>query len=101
MFGQLKTGYDIDQGPACISVVRLNRTWKTATWHGKTLRRWQRLFDANYYDVATPEEYWISGPHRDGRDTRYSSVRATVDQDARAAYEAFLNGAALPGREHG
>lgn len=57
MFVQLQTGYDIDQGPAWISVVRFNRTWKTATWHGKTLRRWQRLFDANYYDVETREEY--------------------------------------------
>ena len=40
MFVQLKTGHDIDKGPAWISVVRFNRTWKTAMWHGKALRRW-------------------------------------------------------------
>jgi hypothetical protein len=59
------------------------------------------MFDANFYDVETNDEYWISGPRRDQRDTRYSSVRPTVDDDARAAYEAFLDGAPLPGREHG
>lgn len=100
MFVQLKTGYDTDQGPAWISIVRFNRSWKTARWHGRTLRRFQ-LNDANFYDVDSGEEYWLSGPHRDRRDTRYSSIRPTVDPEAREAYEAFLAGAALPGRQHG
>ena len=100
-FVQLKTGHDIDKGPAWISVVRFNRTWKTATWHGKTLRRWPGMFDANFFDIDTKEEYWLSGPHRDGGDTRYSSIKPIVDPDAREAYDAFLTGAALPGREHG
>lgn len=101
MFVQLKTGHNTDQGPAWISVVRFNRTWKTAFWHGKTLQRWPAMFDANFYDLETREEYWISGPHRDGGDTRYSRIKPTVDDDARAAYEAFLAGAPLPGREQG
>lgn len=101
MFVQLKTGHDIDQGPAWISTVSFNRSWRTARWHGKTLRRWTGMFDANFYDVETKEEYWISGPHGDGRDTRYSSIKPTIDADALAAYEAFLDGAPLPGRERG
>jgi hypothetical protein len=101
MFVQLKTGHDTDAGPAWISVVALNRTWKTARWHGKTLRRSPGLFDANFYDVETHEQYWLSGPHRDQRDTRYTSIRPTLDDDARESYEAFLNGAPLPGRAHG
>jgi len=100
MFVQLKTGYDTDQGPAWISVVSFNRTWKTARWHGKILRRFQ-LNDANFYDVDTDDEYWLSGPHRDQRDTRYSNIQPTVDSDAAAAYEAFLAGTPLPGRENG
>jgi hypothetical protein len=51
------------------------------------------MFDANFYDVDTDEEYWLSGPHRDRRDTRYSSIRASIDDDARSACEAFLKGA--------
>jgi hypothetical protein len=101
MFVQLKTGYGTDLGPCWISVVRFNRSWKTAYWYGRTLRRQLGMFDANYHDIETGERYWISGPHRDRADTRYSGVRPTVDADARPAYEAFLAGAALPGREHG
>lgn len=101
MFVQLKSGYGADRGPAWISVVRFNRTWKTAYWQGKTLRRSPRLFDGNFVDVETADEYWISGPHRDRADTRYSNVTPAVDDDARAAYEAFLSGAPLPGRARG
>ncbi len=61
MFVQLKTGHNTDKGPAWISVVSFNRTWKTARWHDRTLRRCPGLVDANFYDVETDEEYWISG----------------------------------------
>lgn len=101
MFVQLKTGHEIDKGPAWISCVRFNRTWKTAYWHGKTLRRWSGMFDANFYDVETGEEYWLSGPHKDRADTRYSRIAPVVDDDARDAYQAFLRGQPLPGRERG
>ncbi len=33
------TGSSTDEGAAWISVVSFNRSWQTATWHGKTLRR--------------------------------------------------------------
>jgi hypothetical protein len=101
MFVQLKTGHNTDRGPAWISVVRFSKSWQTAYWHGRTLRRTPGLFDANFRDVETQEEFWLSGPHRDRADTRYSNVRPTVDDDARHAYEAFLDGAPLPGRQRG
>jgi hypothetical protein len=59
------------------------------------------MFDANFYDVETHEEYWVSGPHRDRADTRYSNVQPQIDDDVRDLYEAFLLGARLPGRERG
>ena len=99
MFVQLKTGHDTDKGPAWISTVQFNRSWQTAYWHGRTLRRRQGMFEANFYDAETHEEYWISGPHRDRKDTRYSNVTPTIDQDAAEEYEAFLAGGRLPGRE--
>ena len=101
MFVQLKTGHDTDQGPCWISRVRFSKTYRTAYWHGKTLRRWPGLVDANFFDAETREEYWLSGPHRDRRDTRYSSVLPEIDEDAREDYERFLSGEALPGREQG
>ena len=101
MYVQLKSGHDIDRGPAWISRVRFSKTWNTAYFQGRTLRRWPGMFDANFYDVETQEEFWISGPKRDQTDGRYSNVPPHVDDDARDAYEAFLNGESLPGREHG
>lgn len=100
MFVQLKSGHATDQGPSWICWVSFNRSWKTARFHGRELRRRQGT-DANFYDVATSEEFWLSGPKRNRSDTRYGPRATEVDDDAREAYEAFLGGAPLPGREHG
>lgn len=101
MYVQLKTGHGTDKGPAWISRVRFNKTWKTAYWHGRTLARGKGMWDANFFDTETHEEYWLSGPHRDRRDTRYSSIEPTVDADVLDDYTAFLSGSLLPGREGG
>lgn len=100
MYVQLKTGFDIDRGPSWIGWVRFSKTWQTAYFHGRTLRRAQ-AFDANFYDVDIDERFWLSGPKRDRTDVRYSSQLPEVDEDAREPYEAFLRGEPLPGREHG
>ncbi|MET9117209.1 hypothetical protein ABZX38_23865 [Streptomyces longwoodensis] len=103
MFVQLKTGFDTDRGPSWIGWVTFSRTWKTAYFQGRTLRRATGLglFDANFYDVATDEEFWVSGPKRDRSDTRYGAREPVVEDDAMDAYRAFLRGAPLPGREGG
>jgi hypothetical protein len=100
MYVQLKTGYDTDSGPAWIARVRFSKSWQTAYFHGRTLRRGRRP-DGNFCDVDTDEVFWLSGPKRDRSDGRYSAVQPTVEEDVRAEYEAFLNGAPLPGREQG
>ncbi|GAC1523473.1 MAG: hypothetical protein NVS3B1_10060 [Marmoricola sp.] len=56
---------------------------------------------ANFYDVGTHEDFWLSGPKRDQTDTRYGPATTIVDDDAREAYAAFLAGGPLPGRENG
>lgn len=101
MYVQLKTGYDVDRGPSWIGLVRFSRTWSTAYFRGRTLRRWPGLADANFFDLVTGERFWISGPKRDQTDGRYSSVAPAVDPDVRQVYEEFLAGAPLPGRENG
>lgn len=101
MYVQLKTGYDIDRGPSWIGWVRFSKSWSTAYFHGRTLRRGPGMFDANFYDVDTDEEFWISGPKRDRTDGRYSRVLPQIDEEAHDAYEAFLGGVPLPGRESG
>ena len=100
MFVQLKSGYDTDRGPSWIGWVEFNRSWNTARFHDRELRRFKGI-DSNFYDVATEEEYWMSGPKRDRSDTRYGPNATEVEADARSTYDAFLAGAALPGRERG
>lgn len=105
MYLQLKSGYNTDRGPAWIARVRFTRSWRMAYVHGRTLRRVTGTaganWDANFYDVHTGERFWMSGPKRDRTDGRYSSQQPLVDDDAREAYDAFLAGEPLPGRENG
>ena len=105
MYVQLKTGHNTDAGPSWSGWVRFTKTWRTAYFQGRTLRRVTGTahanFDANFYDIDNGEEFWISGPKRDRTDGRYSRQQPVVEEDARAAYEAFLSGAPLPGREAG
>ena len=51
--------------------------------------------------AAKGEQFWLAGPHRDRRDTRYSDIKPEVDEDVTDLYEAFLAGAPLVGRERG
>ncbi len=105
MYVQLKTGYDSDRGPAWIALVSFSKSWRTLTFHGRRLRRVARMAfanaDANFYDVETGDRYWVSGPRRDRRDGRHSSLQPVVDEEARAAYEAFLGGSPLLDRDRG
>ncbi|MFF0740261.1 hypothetical protein ACFYVL_07650 [Streptomyces sp. NPDC004111] len=101
MFVQLKTGYDTDRGPSWIGWVDFSKTWGTAYFHGRTLRRAGWLSDANFYDLETNEEFWVSGPKRDRTDTRYGPSAPTIEPDAADDYHAFLDGSPLPGRENG
>ncbi|MCH6161595.1 hypothetical protein [Streptomyces marispadix] len=101
MYVQLKTGYDTDRGPSWIAWVRFSKSWQTAYFQGRTLRRGSGMIDANFYDEATREEFWVSGPKRDRSDGRYGRTAPDIEADAREAYEAFLQGAPLPGREQG
>ena len=44
-------------------------------------------FKANYRSPETGEQYWISGPRRDGRDRLYvSNMPVEIDEDVREEY---------------
>jgi hypothetical protein len=101
MYVQLKTGYDTDRGPSWIAWVRFSKSWQTAYFRGRTLRRVSGMPDANFLDEDTQEKFWISGPKRDRSDGRYGRTAPEIEAGAREAYEAFLRGSPLPGREHG
>jgi hypothetical protein len=54
-------------GRARIGRVTFSKTGLSIYYKGKTFFRIQG-FKANYCDAETHDEYWISGPRRDGKD---------------------------------
>ena len=75
-------------GAARIGRVSFSKTGRTIYYGGKTFRSLKGAgFKANHYDVDTGEEYWISGPKRDGTDRLYGErVPVDVDEDVREEY---------------
>jgi hypothetical protein len=48
-------------------------------------------FKANYYDEETGEEYWISGPKKNGQDRLYGErLPIEIDEDFREEYWAVI-----------
>ena len=73
-------------GPARIGLVKLSKSGKSVYYDGKTFETLRGSgFKANYFDVETGEQYWISGCRKDGRDALYPT-EATVDEDVREEY---------------
>jgi hypothetical protein len=75
-------------GPARIGRVEMTKLGKTIYYRGRTFRTLGgRGFKSNFYDVETGDEFWISGPRRDGRDRLYGErVAVEIDEDVRTEY---------------
>jgi hypothetical protein len=75
-------------GPARIGRVTYSKTGATIYYGGKEFRSLHGYgFKANYYEVTTGDEYWISGPRKDGCDALYATnARSEVDADVRDEY---------------
>jgi len=76
-------------GPARIGRVTFNRTGRTLYYKGQSFQSLKgRGFKANYRDTETGDEYWISGPRRDGLDRLYgkSALIVEIDDDVREDY---------------
>jgi len=75
-------------GPARIGRVRFSKTGKSIYYRDQ---KFQSLkgggYKANYFDAATGEEYWISGPRKDGLDRLYGERQPVeIDEDVREEY---------------
>lgn len=85
-------------GPARIGRVRFSKTGKML-YYGQ--QKFQSLkgtgFKSNYYDVDSGEDYWISGPKKDGSDRLYGGRSPIkIDEDVRIEYWRDIRG--LPER---
>jgi hypothetical protein len=79
-------------GTARIGRVTFSRTGTTIYYGGKSFGKiGGRGFKANYMDIETGEQYWISGPRRDGTDRLYKSDwPVEIDEDVREEYWAEI-----------
>jgi len=74
-------------GPARIGRVTFSKTGKTIRYNGKEFARTTFPLKANYFDIATGDHYWISGPHKDGKDRLYAGgPEIEIDEDIRDEY---------------
>ncbi len=75
-------------GDARIGRVQFSKTGRTLKYGGRTFQSLKgHGFKANYYCVETGEQYWISGPKRDGSDRLYGErVPVYIDEDVREEY---------------
>jgi hypothetical protein len=91
MYLELKTGHQ-DNGPARIGRVSFSRTGRTIYYKDqKFLSIGGSGISANYLDVQTGEEYWISGPKRNGADRHCAgSVPIEIDPDVAEEYWRYI-----------
>jgi hypothetical protein len=73
-------------GPCRIGRVTYSKTGRSLTYGGRTFHSiGGRGFKANYADVETREQFWISGPRKDGADGLYGRITQAEDVDADVA----------------
>ena len=76
-------------GPARIGRISFNKSGGTLSYKGKSFQSLKgRGFKANYFEIGTLDQYWISGPRRDGLDRLYgkSGLVVEIDEDVREEY---------------
>ncbi len=81
-------------GPARIGRVTFSKTGKTLEYKGRKFRSLKgQGYKANFYDIETGEEYWISGPKKDGTDQLYGGQdMVAVDDDVKEEYRTQIRG---------
>jgi len=90
-----------DSGPARIGRIRFSKRGRTLYYGDKAFQSLKGMgIGGNYAELATGEEYWISGPKKDGAD-RHRFARqgepVEIDQDVRVEYWTKIRG--LPERK--
>jgi len=75
-------------GPARIGRITFSKTGATLYYKGQAFQSLKGSgFKPNYRDIESGDDYWISGPRRDGCDALYdTNVGTPIDDDVREEY---------------
>jgi hypothetical protein len=86
MYIENKSGDGLS-GDARIGRVTFSKTGKTLYYRDHRFATLNGTgFKANYFDVDTGDQYWISGPKRNGNDRLYGGTATEIDEDVREEY---------------
>lgn len=72
-------------GDGRIGWVELSRSGRTFHYAGRRLGKTKSGYKYNCIDEESGDEYWVSGPRKDGADKLYGGL-VRIDEDARAEY---------------
>lgn len=81
-------------GPARIGRVTFSKTGSTLYYGGKSFQSLKGSgLKANFFDVDSGDQYWISGPRKDGKDSLYpTNVAPEIDADVDEEYWSKIRG---------
>jgi hypothetical protein len=81
-------------GPARIGRVTFSKSGKSIYYGGRAFRSLNGSgFKANYFEVETRAEFWISGCRKDGADRLYGErLPVEIDEDVREEYWTVIRG---------
>jgi hypothetical protein len=89
--GQLSGSKGV-QGPAVIGRVTFSKTGRTVYYDGRKLMKVKGGYKYNHVDEETGEQFWISGPKKNGDDGLYGYRPTPVDEDVRREYWVEVRG---------
>lgn len=79
-------------GDARIGRVSFSKSGATLHYDGRSFQYLKGSgFKANYFEVESGAEYWISGPKKDGLDRLYGGT-VEIDEDVREEYWVEVRG---------
>lgn len=80
-------------GAGRIGRVTFSQTGRTVYYKGKEFAKTKSGYKYNHFDVATNENYWISGPRKDGNDRLYGGQDGVeIDEDVWEEYWRDIRG---------
>ena len=82
------------EGDARIGRVYFSKSGKSLYYRDRMFQSLKGAgFKANYFDVKTGDQYWVSGPHKDLNDRLYGgNMGVEVDADVHDEYRKILSG---------
>lgn len=96
MYIELKTGYN-DDGPAWIGYVKTSKSKRTIYFNDHAYQKYNGNY-ANYIDVETEEEYWISGLKKSESNRHWAGKgKIMIDRRAVQEYLELIGESELPG----